>query len=383
MFVNEAEMQRKLSEYARKFGGFSEIVEDHDFYKGTSLEEDLIIDAYDYCLESLYETVLITEEENISLFKKEQLKPDFLLFDPGFEKFVIVELKNEKNATRQAGTELGAYANAIKTHFPMIADTDVVFIVISSEWPTLLKNYLFNEIFWHKKKILCLRPILIESDFLRLECLPPNILFTNKLQTKFRSNSFSGMQYCIYGKGIHQGDPIEELDKHILQVKASFERIIRKSQQKNSHGFAFLWKDLRNGTLARYSVTFVDINPFEKFHRQTIEIENDFSEKLYRCISEWGASGMTGTAIESMRSGGYFLDSIANPAPEGAHSWEILKEFMLERSKLISFKPFGIIADLYEEHLSRVYAENGSGLQYDDPHFGLAFTEEIMVKEVL
>ena len=191
------------------------------------------------------------------------------------------------------------------------------------------------------------------------------------------------MQYCIYGKGIHQGDPIEELDKHILQVKASFERIIRKSQQKNSHGFAFLWKDLRNGTLARYSVTFVDINPFEKFHRQTIEIENDFSEKLYRCISEWGASGMTGTAIESMRSGGYFLDSIANPAPEGAHSWEILKEFMLERSKLISFKPFGIIADLYEEHLSRVYAENGSGLQYDDPHFGLAFTEEIMVKEVL
>ena len=126
MFVNEAEMQRKLSEYARKFGGFSEIVEEHNFHKGASLEEDLIIDAYDYCLESLYETVLVTEEENISLFTKEQLKPDFLLFDPGFEKFVIVELKNAKNATRQAGTELGAYANAIKNHFPMIADTEGV-----------------------------------------------------------------------------------------------------------------------------------------------------------------------------------------------------------------------------------------------------------------
>lgn len=87
MFVNEAEMQRILSEYARKFGGFSEIVEEHDFLKGVSLEEDLIIDSYDYCLESLNETVLLAEEENISLFTKEQLKPDFLLFDPGFEKF--------------------------------------------------------------------------------------------------------------------------------------------------------------------------------------------------------------------------------------------------------------------------------------------------------
>ena len=379
MFVNEAEMQHKLSEYARKIGGFSEIVEKHHFCKGASLEEDLIIDGYDYCLESLYETELVAEEENISLFTKEQLKPDFLLFDPGFEKFVIVELKNTKNATRQAGTELGAYANAIKTHFPMIADTDVVFIVISSVWPTLLRNYLFNEIFWHKKKILCLQPKFIGNDFLKLECLSPNILFTNKLQTKFRSNSFSGMQYCIYGKGIYQGDPIEQLDNHIFQVKASFERIIRKSQQKNSHGFAFLWKDLRNGTLARYSITLVDINPFEKFHRHTIEIESDISEKLYRCISDCEASGITGTTIESMRNGDYFLDSIANPAHEGAHSWETLKEFMLERSELISFKPFGIIADLYEEYLKRFYIENGSDLAYDDPHFGLAFTAEIMM----
>jgi hypothetical protein len=383
MFLNEAEMQRKLSEYARKFGGFSELIEKHDFRKGTSLEENLIIDSYDYCLSSLYETVLITEEENISPFEKEQLKPDFLLFDPGFQKFVIVELKNAKNATRQAGTELGAYQNAIKAHLPMIADTDVIFIVISSEWPTLLRNYLFNEIFWNQKKILCLQPKFTENHSLRLECLPPNLLFTNTLQTTFRSNSFSGMQYCIYGKGIYQGDPIEKLDRHIFQVMSSFERIIRKSQQKNSHGFAFLWKDLRHGTLARYSITFVDINPFERFHQETIEIENDFSEKLYRCIDEWEASGITGTAIDSMRNGDCFLVSIANTTPEGSHSWEVLKEFMLEKSELISFKPFGLIADLYEEHLIKFYKENASDLKYDDPCFGLSFTEEIINKKLL
>ncbi|USD52377.1 hypothetical protein J4N37_24900 [Vibrio sp. SCSIO 43153] len=378
MFVSEAEMQRKLSQYARKFGGFSEIVEEHDFTKGSSLEEDMIIESYDYCLQSLFETVCLTEEENISLFNKEQLKPDFLLFDPGFEKFVIVELKNQKNATREAGTELGAYANALKSHFPMIADTDVTFIVISSEWPTLLRNYIFNEIFWHKKKILCLKPKVFRDGPLSLVCLPPSVFFKKNIKTQFGPNSFSGMQYCIYAKGIHRREPIDALDMKFPQIKASFERIIRKAQQKNSHGFAFLWQDHRNGTLARYSITFVDINPFEKFHRDVVEIENRITYKLYRCISENEASGMTGSAIDSMTSGDYLLDSIASPSPEGSHSWEILKEFMLDNSQLLSFKPFGIIADLYEEHLQKYYAKHGSDMQYDDPEFGLSFTEAII-----
>ncbi|WP_447590682.1 hypothetical protein [Aquipseudomonas campi] len=374
MFSNEAGMQRKLSEYANRFGGFGEIVEKHEFRKGEGLERDLIVESYNYCLESLKETDLLAEEENISLFAGEQLKPDFVLFDPGYERFLIVELKNAKNATRQAGTELGAYANAIKNHAPMIADSDIVFIVISTDWPALLKNYLFNEIFWGHKKVLCLRPKFEGGLFLSLECLPPNEFFTSKQSPVFRSNSFSGMQYCIYGKS----NSVEDLDGYVFQVKASFERIVRKAQQKNSHGFAFLWKDLRCHTSARYSVTLVDINPFEKFQEGGVGVENVFAYRLYNYISKMEVSGMTGTAIDSMKSGDFFLKSIASPSPEGAYPWRVLKGFMLEASELISFKSFGVVADLYDEYLVKYYECYGPHVQYDNPCVGLSFTEEII-----
>jgi len=378
MFKNEQEMQVELSKYARKFGGLSELIQEHELEKGNSLEEDIIINSYKYCLESLYETVLVSEDENISMFDKEQLKPDFLLFDPGLEKFVIVELKNAKSATRQAGTELGAYSNAIKNHFPMIADSDITFIVISSVWPTLLKNYIFNEIFWRKKKVLCLQPIVEEDNSIGLECFPPDQLFNKKIKTTFNRHSFSGMQYCIYGKGINSGEVIDSLDNHIERVKSAFERIIRKSQQNNSHGFAFLWKDLREGSLARYSVTFVDINPFEKYHEDVVEIESDFHERLYRCLSEHEVTGITGTTLDSMRNGDYFLDGIANPSPESSLPWEDLKGYMIEASELIAFKSWGVIADFYEEYLASLYKESIYDYKYDDPEIGLKFTESII-----
>ncbi|MCA4002040.1 hypothetical protein JKP10_21320 [Vibrio vulnificus] len=378
MFKNEAEMQQRIAEYAHRFGGLSELIEEHDYEAGNSLEEDLIIESYNYCLESLYETELISENENISLFDKQILKPDFLLFDPGYEKFIIVELKNSKGPTREAGTELGAYSNVIKTHFPMIADSDIAFVVISSDWPTLLKNYLFNEIFWHKRKILCLEPVAQEGSSFRLQCLNPKALFEQNVKTTFSNKSFSGMQYCIYGSGIYSGDPIEKLDDNIFQIKASFERIIRKSQQHNSHGFAFLWKDFRKGSLARYNVTLVDINPFEKYQGSIINLENRFTEKLFNCLSEHEVSGMTGTTIDSMRSGGYFLENIASPIPEGFLPWGELKKIMLQNCELISFKSWGVVADLYDEFLCDLYLTSNVDYEYDNPGLGIKFTESII-----
>lgn len=376
-FKNEKEMQERISQYAREFGGLRGIIKKTNFTKGKSLEEDTIIDSYKYCLSLLSETVLISEEENISLFKKEQLKPDFLLFDIGGESFVIVELKNAANATRQAGTELGAYSNALKSHFPLIADSDVIFIVISSSWPTLLKNYLFNEMFWHKRKILCLEPS-INDEYLQLECFEPKLLINKKLNKKFNSKSFSGYQYCIYGKDIYSGGEVEDLDNNIEQIKASFEKIVRTSTQNNSHGFAFLWRDFRYQTIARYSITFVDINPFDKFYQNTVELENKFTETLNSCFQENEVTGNTNSTMASVQSGGSFLKNIANPFAEGSLPWITLKGFMLENSELISFKSWGILVDMYDEFFVEHYKSTGLDTRYDCAKMGLLFTNTII-----
>lgn len=376
MFENEKEMQEAIGVHLRNFSGLGDIIIPYNYNKDGNPKRDRIIESYEYCWKCVRETVLISENKNISLFESEILKPDFLLFDPGMETFVVVELKNSSNPTRESGTELGAYTNAIKGHFPLISNGDVICVIISNYWPTLLKNYLFSEIFWHKRNILCLQPK--STTPLELEHLPPEILLDANPPLKFNKNTFSGLQHCIYAKNIYSGGQIEDLDAHLEQIKSAFERIIRKSNEINSHGFAFLWLDLREHTVARYSITYLDINPCEKFQRYEISIPNKISQSLHETITEWETSGVTYSTINTLSKGDYFLDDIANPFPEAPSPWRTLKKFMLCNSKLISFRAWGFLADLHEDALLEEYKSNKNATKYDCPEFGLKFITDII-----
>ncbi|NWB96789.1 hypothetical protein HX870_06325 [Pseudomonas gingeri] len=376
MFENEKKMQAAIGAHARNFSGFGELIEPPRFEKNRTLEENCIIESYEYCLSCIKETVLVSEDENISLFPSECLKPDFLLYDPGMETFVIVEIKNSSKPTRESGTEIGAYTNAVKAHFPMISNGDIICVIISNHWPTLLKNYLFNEIFWHKRKILCLKPK--SDDPLELECFPPASLFNKNLNLNFHKKSFSGLQLCIYANNIYNNGEIEDLDIHLEQIKSSFERLIRKSSEINSHGFAFLWRDLRKNTAARYSITYLDINPFEKFQLHEVNIESKISNTLFNIIRDWESTGNTYSTIKALSNSDHFLDDIANPFPEGSSPWWKLKEFMLEKSNLISFRTWGIVADIYENSLLEEYKSNNNIVKYDCPSFGLKFINNLI-----
>lgn len=376
MFESEKEMQEAIGVHLREFSGLGDIIIPHSYIKNGDPKRDRILESYEYCWSCVRETVLISENKNISLFESEILKPDFLLFDPGMETFVVVELKNSSNPTRESGTELGAYTNAIKAHFPLISNGDVICVIISNHWPALLRNYLFSEIFWHKRNILCLQPK--STTPLELELLPPEKLLDANPPLKFNKNTFSGLQYCIYANDIYSGGEIEGLDAHLEQIKSAFERIIRKSNEINSHGFAFLWLDLREHTVARYSITYLDINPCEKFQRYEVSIPNKISQSMHTVITEWEASGVTYSTINTLSKGDYFLKDIASSMPEAPSPWRTLKKFMLSNSNLISFKAWGILADLHEEALLKEYKSHGLTTRYDCPEFGLKFISEII-----
>ncbi|WP_162864321.1 hypothetical protein [Pseudomonas viridiflava] len=376
MFENEKEMQEAIGVHLRNFSGLGGIIIPHSYEKDSNPKRNRIIESYDYCWECVRETVLVSENKNISLFKSEIIKPDFLLFDPGMETFIVVELKNSSGPTRESGTEIGAYTNAIKAHFPLISNGDVICVIISNHWPTLLKNYLFNEIFWHKRNILCLQ---IKSTVpLELEHLPPEALLDANPPMQFNENTFSGLQHCIYANNIYSGGRIEDLDVHLEQIKSAFERIIRKSNEISSHGFAFLWRDLREGTVARYSITYLDINPCEKFQRYEVSIPNKISQSLHAIMTEWETSGVTYSTINTLSKGDHFLEHIANPTPEAPSPWRTLKRFMLCSSQLISFRTWGFLADLHEDALLEEYKSNKNTIKYDCPEFGLKFITNLI-----
>jgi len=110
----------------------------------TTKVEQAIVASYSRCLASLSITKVISEDQNISISGRESLKPDFVLFAPETESIVIVELKNISGPTRQAGTELGAYSGEIRTAMPHLSDADIVHVLISPVWPTLLCHYVFH-----------------------------------------------------------------------------------------------------------------------------------------------------------------------------------------------------------------------------------------------
>src|SRR5689334_14728819 len=71
--------------------------------------------------------------------------------------------------SRQAGTEAGAYAGELRSHLPFLSDGDVVNVLISSVWPTLLRHYVAHEILWIGRKVLCLEPVEVgESHSLKI-----------------------------------------------------------------------------------------------------------------------------------------------------------------------------------------------------------------------
>lgn len=164
LFNSESEMQSWLEDELKNLHDFAELIENKDYLEnpdtiaGTILEKKYL-NSFSETLSSLYSNVLISQNENISLSKRNILKPDLILYSGDNEGVVIIELKNAISATRQLGTEILAYANEIKSYLPLISDNDIYFVIISNEWPTLLKHFIFYEIYWQNKNIICLEPI--------------------------------------------------------------------------------------------------------------------------------------------------------------------------------------------------------------------------------
>jgi len=206
MFKNEQEMQEWLSNELKDNSSLADIIEDYEeSSEGTDAIRNRIVDSFNYCLQSLDVVEVISENENISLREGDILKPDFLLYSPSTESIIIVELKNIANPTRQVGTELGAYSSEVKSYLPFMSDGDIVHVVVSREWPTLLRHYIFHEIYWLNRKVLCLEPVENDEGEIKLKVLDSNQFLEEIDNSKFCNMHLAGYQLCIYDEELYRG----------------------------------------------------------------------------------------------------------------------------------------------------------------------------------
>lgn len=386
IFSSEAEMQTWLHKELTENNSLSHLIVNEDYldgFKPNNIQEQKLIDSYRACWKSFHVTELLTANENISMKPGESLKPDFVLYAAETESLIIIELKNLPSSTRDAGTEIGAYANELRSYLPFIADGDIINVVISSAWPTLLRHYVFHEMFWLQRRVICLEPIS-ESGQLRLKIKEISEFADGDISLKISDRHIGGYQLCLYDDSLYGPHPDRSrLDQHLEQMKTALVAMATKGDSKKSHGFAFLWKDNWELSLAPYSITMLNFAPFQGVSRFLLKLEADeqptaMQNKFINLVREYDPTGHSQSLEDIMDVGCIFLKGFCSPAPEGFADWRALKPIMLGRSGLISFRGWGIFGEIFFDRLAAEYQAGDISIAVDCPRLGLKVIEDLI-----
>jgi len=388
IFDNEQKMQDWLERELSEREGLTELIEDFDFgnVQTASWSFRKVLESYEYCLQSLNLLEVISRNEDISISPKEILRPDILTYAPETQSVVIIELKNIYGPTRQAGTELSAYCAEVNNYLPFISDSDIVNVIISAEWPTLLRRHVIQDILWRGRKLICLRPEFV-GTFICLKVVTPDDLGCAEVDLKLSSHHVGGYQLCLYDDELYSQNPNRDrLNAHLPQMKSALSAMAAKGHALGSHGFAFLWRDLWAESLAPYNITMLNVASFNRLDRFLLELPEgedlaEISRRLLRMVSEFSPEGHGNSLNNITNEGERFLRAFCTPRTEGFFTWPALRDVMERRADHIAFVAWGMFGERHLDLLDQEYSA-GSNPDFFSPQIGIKLVNWIVDESV-
>ncbi len=378
-------MQIWLSEALDNCYGLADLIIDipnFDDDTVSSFAASRITESFKICIDSLHITRKISENENISIRLGEILKPDLILYAPETQSVVIIELKNIAGPTRQAGTELGGYSAEIRTIIPLIADGDIVHVLISTNWPTLLRHFVNHQIFWKRENLLCLQPILDINGEIRLRILEVAELIDDSGAFRISPKHLGGYQICLYDQDLYSHNPDRNrLDKYVGQFNSALNSMTITGNRLNSHGFAFLSRDLFPASLSPYFITVVNIAPFQFVERFLHLDDNDLPDiamRFIHIVQEYQPEGHGNTLSMITDACTDILESVCSPYPEGFLPWGNLRELMSGRTQHLSFTGWGLFGEAALDKLKKAYNSGDFTCSLSNPKLGMDVISEII-----
>lgn len=387
VFQNEKDMQQWLQGKLNAGDSIGDLICNLDFFhlfQPQGYNQTAILESFKHCRGSLWCNELISSDANISQTKGEVLRPDFLLYGAEAESVVIVELKNTATATRQAGTEASAYAAEVRSYVPLISDGDVVNVIISTAWPTLLRHYIANEIIWSGRRIICLEPTISDGTTIQLSIISPQTISPETANAGMSDLEIGGYQLCLYDDELYGPSPDRNrFAKHEHQMLTALHAMSAKGNALRGHGFAFLWKDTWEQSLAPYSITVVNSAPFQGLRQilRTVQSMEELSEihlKFINLVHQFDPAGHGKTLDAITNSAREMLKHFCSPRMEGFTEWRGLREIMIPRAKLLSFSSWGIFQDQHFENVRVAYVNGETSLTFDEPLKGLESIDQIV-----
>lgn len=375
-------MQKWLKSKLTISDGLRHLIIPWQFDTGEDERQLSIARSYNYCLDSINHTYLISDDENISSKKGEVLKPDFILYSAESQAVIVIELKNISGPSRQAGTELSAYAAEVRSYIPLLANSDVISIIISTAWPPLLRRYVLNEILWANKPVLCLEPIEAESE-IKLRPIDPKSIIDDSEAKVFGKHHLAGFHICLYDNELYSGGSRERLDQYTQLMKTALGYIASTGAEQYNNGFAFLWKNKRSDTIAPYFITLVNVAPFKLLDTFASQLGGtSFLDNMARISAENGANGQGASLGVQTTRAIEFLKSFCSPLPEGFLNWGQLEELVFEDSELIAFEGWGVFRVALFEALKRRYTKGDFKVSATDPELGREVIQELIDSKI-
>lgn len=380
LFNDEAEMQAWLKSIIKGDNqAFDALVSNSAYlenFRPRSYAEEKFLESYNLAWGALTYVEILTADINISLTKTEVLRPDFILYDQEKESIVIVELKNRAQATREAGTEIGAYAAAIRKYMPLLADSDIVNVIISSTWPPLLRHFVFNEVVWLGRSVICMEPT-IENENQRLRIKDIRSFTATEHAVKIPMDALGG--HVIGLECLSQTD--ESLSKHVPRMRLAGTAMARKGTALRSHGFAFLWET--NDAHAPYCFTLINVAPLLDLGHLTAQDPpyspvNVFAKELRQVVRDHGPGGHTRSLSLIDKHARMFLKSWCKPVSEAYCDWESLEQDIRDyKVKMLGFYPWGVFADVFHHKLAHRILK-GQNVTFDHCNVGYEVISELV-----
>ncbi len=352
-FPSEREMQAWFESALEEVDGLLDLIRGHEGLDNLETSNPVaqrIQAGYLHCLKALTITESISFDKNVSIDGASVLRPDAVLYSLEAEALVIVELKNRKQPTRESGTELGAYAAALRGFLPTLPDADIMFAVISTEWPTLLRYYISNEVFWAGRNVLCLQPQVDDGE-IYLQILPPDTFAHKATDAHICDQHLGGLHLSLED---YSSQAPDRLEAHLPNMKQAMQIMAATGQAMKGHGFCVLTALRHQQAVAPYVITVVQFAPFRMIERllRTKMRNKTFFKQLAKIVCEYDPTGQSAAFMRIVQSGSVFLKGCSKPTMEGFFDWKDLQHGLDLDRNCRYFQGWGIFAERYAEAMA-------------------------------
>lgn len=284
--------------------------------------------------------------KNISLNASERLMPDFILVNESSGQIIIIELKRDSQSEREAITEILGYAQEVKNHLPFLSEYDLLYIIVSTNFDTLLKHSVSSLILNGTTNLLCLKPD-VNNESCDFEVFIPDS-WTDICQSFIPPEAFSSYTLVLYNeKNKWPSDKYEGL----MLLETACELIARHADRTKSHGFCIAWENCYDrDNYSPYCITIFVLNPrsFTEniMFREDLRVNNPLMDHLKK-TSDCEFYNWPESTFRICDSAKDYLDNYCNP------TWETaiyLSDFhhLYYQARPLHFKSWGSVGDFVQ-----------------------------------